>query len=63
MSFFKDEYEIVALKYQFLGAKVQSTFIVPPFLGQGPIILFGLATALLVAYGYFVPTVFIETRD
>ena len=31
--FFKDEYTIVALKYQFLCAKVQSIFILPPIFG------------------------------
>ena len=61
--FFKDEYNIVALKYQFLGAKVQSIFTVPPIFGPEPLSLFGLVTALLVASGYLVPTVFIETRD
>ena len=61
--FFKDEYKIVALKYQFLCASVQSIFIVPPIFGQGPLTSFGLATAMLVACGYLVPTVFIETRD
>ena len=38
-------------------------FIVPPIFGKGPLTSFGLATALLVACGYHVPTVFIETRD
>ena len=30
MSFFKDEYKIVALKYRFLCAEIQSIFIVRP---------------------------------
>ena len=57
VSFSKHEYKIVALKYQFLCAKVQSIF------GLAPLTSFGLATALLVACAYLIPRVFIETRD
>ena len=36
-------------------------FSPPPFSVRGPLISFTLATALLIACGYLVPTVFIET--
>ena len=35
----------------------------PPIFGWGPLTSFGLAKALLVACGYLVPTVFLETRN
>ena len=40
-----------------------SPFYSAPIFGWGPFTSFGLATALLVARDYLVPTVFIETRD
>ena len=40
-----------------------SPFYSIPIFGYSPFTSFGLATALLVACGYLVPTVFIETRD
>ena len=35
-AFYKDEYEIVALKYQLLCAKVQSILVPPPQFRLGP---------------------------
>ena len=36
-------------------------FIVPPIFGWGPLTLFGLATALMLACDYLVPIVFTQT--
>ena len=44
----------------FTYAKVWS-ILQSPIFGEDPFTSFGLATALLVACGYLVPTVFIET--
>ena len=63
VSFFKDEYKIVPLKFKlFLRSKVQS-ILVPPIFGKGPLTSFALATALLAACGFLVLTVFIETTE